>query len=184
MARRSARSRGGRPKAGQELKAKDVAAATLEVIAQVGMQGLTRAHVAERLGVSVRSLYRLAPSHAHLVATAVAEWQRRWSLPPDTGEWRADLRRWCIESRAHAGAYPGLTDASQRVPLELMEDHTQRVAKAVVTRLVEAGFQAEQAGAFFGVLSMHCLGWAMVFQRAVEAPVEGSIAASGRVGKQ
>ncbi|MEN0061214.1 MAG: hypothetical protein AAGA48_03635 [Myxococcota bacterium] len=159
--RRSAR--GGRPVAGTELTPSNMAAATLDVIRDEGVEGLTRQQVAQRLNVSVRALYRLAPTADHLLADAVAEWQRRWQKPPHTGNWREDLRRWCVASRAHAAAFPGLTAAAQNLPPDLHQDETGPVVQAVVQCLSQAGFDTQTARLFFGVLSMHALGWAVVF---------------------
>lgn len=156
-------NRGGRPTAGSELTVEAVASATLEVIADGGVESLTRGRVAEALGVSVRGLYRLAPSVDHLVAAAAVEWQRRWPLPPLTADWVADLRTWCTDTRAHAAAYPGLTAAVQRIPPALVGDATGPIVQAVLARLVEVGFAMDEAQSLFGVLSMHCLGWAVIF---------------------
>lgn len=149
--------------AGAELTLPTIADATLTVIGDGGVDSLTRARVAAQLGVSVRALYRLAPTVDHLIAEAAMAWQRRWALPPDTGAWCTDLRQWCIASRAHAAAYPGLTAAVQRLPPELVGDATGPVTEAVIARLEGAGFELAEARSLFGVLSMHCLGWAVIF---------------------
>ncbi|MEM7323806.1 MAG: helix-turn-helix domain-containing protein, partial [Actinomycetota bacterium] len=169
-ARRSG-PRGGRPKAGAGLTPARVATAALSVIGSVGADQLTRALVAEELGVSTRALYRLAPSTDHLLAAAGAEWQERWSPPPDTGDWVGDLRLWCQQTLSHASAYPGLPAATQRLPVELLEDRTEPVVRSVIGLLERNGFDTATAMDVFGVLSMHCLGWALVFPPGREPPV-------------
>lgn len=165
-----ATSRGGRPKAGRGLTLERVADAALTAIEAHGADRLTRPLVADELGVSVRALYRLAPTTEHLLAAAGARWQETWPPPPDTGDWEADLRRWCQSTLTHAGAYPGLTAATQRLPLELVEDRSEPVVTAVLALLERAGFDRATAMDLFGVLSMHCLGWAVVFPSDLDRP--------------
>ncbi|MEM7342108.1 MAG: TetR family transcriptional regulator [Actinomycetota bacterium] len=156
-------SRGGRPRAGSELTGELIGTATLAVIRANGTDQLTRQRVADELAVSARALYRLAPSTDHLLAAAGAQWQQQWPPPPDTGDWAADLRLWSQTTLAHARAYPGLPAATQRLPIELLEDRSEAVVTAVIGVLMRAGFDQPAAMDAFGVLSMHCLGWAAVF---------------------
>ncbi len=144
-----------------ELTLASIADATLRAIAADGVEALDRVRVAEMLAVSVRTLYRLTPTVDHLVAAAAMEWQRRWPLPPDTGDWVSDLKAWCVGSRGHAAAYPGLIAAVQRLPPDMVGDATEAVVRAVVSRLDDVGFDPPEARALFGVLSMHALGWAV-----------------------
>ncbi|MEM8925496.1 MAG: helix-turn-helix domain-containing protein [Actinomycetota bacterium] len=163
-------ARGGRPRAGTGLTAERMAEAALAVVGANGADALTRRLVADELGVSVRALYRLAPTTEHLLAAAGARWQETWPPPPDTGDWAADLRLWCQWTLTHASAYAGLTTATRRVPPELIEDRSEPVVTAVLRLLERAGFDRATAIDLFGVLSMHCLGWAVVFPPDLDPP--------------
>lgn len=149
--------------ASAELTLASIADATLRAIATDGVEALDRARVAEALAVSVRTLYRLTPTVDHLVAAAAMEWQRRWPLPPDTGDWVRDLKAWCVSSRAHAAAHPGLIAAVQKLPPDLIGDATEAVVRAVVSRLDSVGFDPPEARALFDVLSTHAVGSALMF---------------------
>ena len=170
------RSRGHTTPAGAELTLGSIAHAALEAIARAGVDALSRAEVADVLGVSVRSLYRLTPTVDHLIAAAAVEWQRRWMPPPDTGDWVNDLKRWCVASRAHVQMYPGLSAALQRLPPDLVGDATDTVVHAVVARLEDAGFDASEARALFGVLSMYAVGWAVAAPVGAGSKVAVSVA--------
>ncbi|MEM8902673.1 MAG: hypothetical protein AAGF02_03130 [Actinomycetota bacterium] len=154
--------RGGRPAAGSELSLDDVARAAVDVVAEVGVDGMTRALVADRLGVSSRALYRLAPTSEALLICAIGEWQRRWFPPDDTGDWVDDLQRWAEATLDHMSRHRGLVVASMQV--EAPEEPVRHVMEGGIDLIVRrAGVDPTAAAEFFSLLGMHCIGWHVVF---------------------
>lgn len=67
-------------------------AATIEVLAEQGLPGLSVENVATRAGVNKTTIYRRWPALADLVTEAVGEAQRTRIPIPDTGSLAGDLR--------------------------------------------------------------------------------------------
>jgi AcrR family transcriptional regulator len=93
MARREQTNGGsagpGRPRS--ESADRAILEASIELLAQRGLRGLTLEGVAERAGCSKTTIYRRWPSKLHLVVEAVAQLP---PLPePETGELAGDLRQ-------------------------------------------------------------------------------------------
>jgi AcrR family transcriptional regulator len=106
--------------------------ATLELVAEHGVGGLTVDAVAARAGVGKQTIYRHWGSRARLVHDAIACMHEKGDLP-DTGSVREDVRRMLEElvdflSTEDSGrVLPSLIDAAERDPelLELREQHIQ-----------------------------------------------------------
>jgi AcrR family transcriptional regulator len=77
-----------------------VLAATLEVLAERGFEGLELPDVARRAGVHASSVYRRWGSKRRLVGEALLERGSPLSPTPDTGELRTDLERLLLEGGA------------------------------------------------------------------------------------
>jgi len=92
----------GRPRS--ESADRAILGASVELLAQRGLAGLTLEGVAERAGCSKATIYRRWPSKLHLVVEAVAQLP---PLPePDTGELAGDLRRLLRRFVAILGSTP------------------------------------------------------------------------------
>lgn len=106
--------------------------ATLELVAEHGVAGLTVDAVAARAGVGKQTIYRHWGSRARLVHSAIACMHDPADLP-DTGSVREDLRLMLEEltsvlSRPDSGrVLPSLIEAAERDPelAELREQHIQ-----------------------------------------------------------
>jgi AcrR family transcriptional regulator len=72
---------------------RDVLAATIDLLAEAGLAGVTVESVAARSGVNKTTVYRRWPSLPGLVVDAVAEVARVAVPVPDTGSLRGDLRQ-------------------------------------------------------------------------------------------
>lgn len=75
-------------------------AATLEVLAEDGLLGVTVEKVASRAGVHKTTVYRRWPAITGLVADAIRDVLRTAIPMPDTGSVRDDLRQVLREARA------------------------------------------------------------------------------------
>jgi AcrR family transcriptional regulator len=114
---RDAPRRPGRP---LEARPREAAIqATLELIAEHGIRGLTTNAVAERAGISKATLYRRWRSKRELVVDAVAALVSDIGLP-DTGTTHTDLLELMrnavrvYSGSLEAGVMPGLIDAMSR----------------------------------------------------------------------
>lgn len=86
----------GRPRSAQADRA--ILAATLELIAQDGMQGMSLEGVAARAGVSKTTIYRRWPNRDALILDAL----RQIKVPAtnfDTGAFRADITQFLLSLR-------------------------------------------------------------------------------------
>jgi AcrR family transcriptional regulator len=117
-AARSPTGRVGRPRDPQADRA--IIAATLEIIAEEGYEGVRVADVAKRAGVSKATMYRRWPSKTDLVVAAL---QTTPPLDPiDTGSLRGDLVELLTqflavtESSPLAGLLAALAAERQRMP--------------------------------------------------------------------
>jgi AcrR family transcriptional regulator len=117
--------------------------ATLELIAEHGIGGLTTNAVAERAGISKATMYRRWRSKHELVADAVAALVSEITVP-DTGSTRADLRALMegavrvYTNSVEASVMPSLVDAMSR------DDE--------LARAVREGFLAQRRAALSLVL--------------------------------
>jgi AcrR family transcriptional regulator len=117
--------------------------ATLELIAENGIGGLTTNAVAERAGISKATMYRRWRSKQELVVDAVAALVSEIAVP-DTGSTHDDLRALMrgavgVYSRSlEAGVMPSLVDAMSR--------------DAGLARAVRDGFLARRRAALRAVL--------------------------------
>lgn len=113
-------SRRGRPRSGEADRA--ILRATVELLAERGLAGLSIEEVAARAGVGKATVYRRWPSRGALALRAfLAEFQDQ-QPPPDTGTLRGDLlaalRSWtrAVTRTPAGGILAGLIAEAQRDP--------------------------------------------------------------------
>jgi AcrR family transcriptional regulator len=130
-----------RPRRSQDV----VIDATLAVIAEQGVMGISVDTVAARSGVSKATIYRHWGSRARLVHGAISSLQPT-TMEPDTGSLRDDL----IELLTHlvryfdtprvAEVFPSFLDAAVRDPeLAELRQETLRMGRASFERVVHLG---------------------------------------------
>lgn len=108
---------------------KAVMAATLKLLAEAGLGGVTVDEVARRSGVAKTTIYRHWPSRSALLLAACSNISARPEAP-DTGTLRGDLtalatsmaRR--LRSERWASMLPSIIDAAERDP-EIADVHTR-----------------------------------------------------------
>jgi AcrR family transcriptional regulator len=109
----------GRPREARTDRA--IVSATLELIAELGIDGFRMEDVAARAGVGKAAIYRRYASKDELVAAAVAALVSEIELP-DTGTTRGDLLALMRDAVAvyrdpiHAGVMPSLVGAMRQRP--------------------------------------------------------------------
>jgi AcrR family transcriptional regulator len=117
--------------------------ATLDLIAERGVRGLTTAAVAQRAGISKATMYRRWRSKEALVVDAVASLVSEITIP-DTGSLREDVRALLRDAvRLYADSRPG------RLIPDLVSEMSRRPA---VADAVRSGFLAQRRAALATVL--------------------------------
>ncbi|MCP2315250.1 transcriptional regulator, TetR family [Nocardia amikacinitolerans] len=84
-----------------------VLTATLDQVAEHGIEGLTIGDVAARAGVAETTIYRRWGTRTALIAEAVTEMAAAGNPAPDTGTLRGDLRQ-LAEQISHLISRPGI----------------------------------------------------------------------------
>jgi len=130
-----------RPRRSQDV----VLEATLDVIAEQGVMGISVDTVAARSGVSKATIYRHWGSRARLIHAAISSLQPP-SVEPDTGSLRDDLVVLLtslvdyFDSPTVARVFPSFLDAAVRDPeLAELRQETLRMGRASFERVVRRG---------------------------------------------
>ena len=119
--------------------------ATLDVIAEEGVTGVSVDTVAVRSGVSKATIYRHWGSRARLIHAAISSLQQP-SAEPDTGSLRGDLAELLehlveyFDTPPVARVFPSFIDAAIRDPeLAELRQETLRMGRASFERVVRRG---------------------------------------------
>jgi AcrR family transcriptional regulator len=130
-----------RPRRSQDV----VLEATLEVIAEQGVMGISVDTVAARSGVSKATIYRHWGSRARLIHAAIQTLQPT-TVEPDTGSLRDDLVELLVHLVGYfdtpkvAEVFPSFLDAAVRDPeLAELRQETLRMGRASFERVVRLG---------------------------------------------
>jgi AcrR family transcriptional regulator len=130
-----------RPRRDQDV----VLQATLDVIAEQGVMGISVDTVAARSGVSKATIYRHWGSRARLIHAAISSLQPP-SIEPDTGSLRGDLVALLtslvdyFDSPTVARVFPSFLDAAVRDPeFATLRQETLRMGRASFERVVRMG---------------------------------------------
>jgi AcrR family transcriptional regulator len=132
-----------RPRRSQDV----VLEATLDVIAEQGVMGISVDTVAARSGVSKATIYRHWGSRARLIHAAISSLQPT-TVEPDTGSLRDDLTELLLHLVAYfdtpkvAEVFPSFLDAAVRDPeLAELRQETLRTGRASFERVVRMGIE-------------------------------------------
>ncbi|MDF3319832.1 TetR/AcrR family transcriptional regulator [Rhodococcus qingshengii] len=104
--RRRPAARGGRP----IIEPSTIIDAALEILSNKGLKALTMAEIARHLDVSSRAIYHHFSSREALLESTARYAQSKLPMPSNTGDWRADLRRYRDDTFAWLDTYPGVLD--------------------------------------------------------------------------
>ncbi len=132
-----------RPRRSQD----DVLRATLDVIAEKGVMGISVDTVSARSGVSKATIYRHWGSRARLIHAAISSLQPS-TVEPDTGTLREDLSALLrhlvdyFDTPTVARVFPSFLDAAVRDPeLAELRQETLRMGRASFERVVRRGIE-------------------------------------------
>jgi AcrR family transcriptional regulator len=160
----------GRPRDARADRA--IVAATLELIAEVGVNGFRVDDVADRARVGKAAIYRRYPSKDELVTAAVAALVGEIAIP-DTGSTREDLLALMREAVAvyadpvHAGVMPSLVGAMRHQPelAQAVRDGFLRRRREALRQVLDRGVARGDLNAELDVeLALDVLGGALFYR--------------------
>ena len=148
----------GRPRSGAErLTRAGIVAAAAELADTEGLAALSMRSVAQRLGVTVMSLYNHVANKEELLDGMIDVVFAEFYAPVPGAEWRSELRRRAVTAREVLKRHPwavGLMDSRRNAGFETLLHHD-----AVIGCLREAGFSLILTGHAFAVLDAHLYGF-------------------------
>ena len=157
-------SGGGVPREGRRARrprgslSRDVILDAAEAAARDGFDALTIRAVAARLGAAPMALYNHFPTKDALVDALLDRVLSRFEAPPDTGEWREDLRGFARAHRAMLSAHPWAVAPLFSRPSPGLG--AVRIGEIALEILQRGGFTGGRAVAVFsGVIALN-YGWA------------------------
>lgn len=156
------RARGGtRPGRRPGLTLAGIAAAGVAVADEDGLDGVSMAKVAERLGVTTMALYRYVAGKDELLALMFDTALRAPEPAPDAdGPWRPRLEAWCRAHLALVGEHPWVVALTSTTP----PMGPQRVAwiERGLEALAGTPLPVPMRVAVIGMLSLQVLTWGQV----------------------
>ena len=147
-------------------------AAIAEAANEIGLSDLTLRAVADRLGVSIASLYHHVAGKEDLLRLAAEYAAARTQVPRDEGQhWAAWLLEWALYNRDAFVAEPGLLGQylDGAISADVIADNTD----AILAPLMRQGFTASDAQAAYQLVSSCALGSAVITIREQRAAAAG-----------
>ncbi|MFD4918640.1 TetR/AcrR family transcriptional regulator [Streptomyces virginiae] len=144
-----------------------LAQAALRVLEREGVNGLSMRKVAAELGVKAASLYWHVRNKEELLDLLTDELMADAEAPPREGDWREQLREYCVRYRRHL---LGKRDAAKVVAGRLAPGpHLLRLMEDQLGRLREAGFSDADAAMISYLLGAFVQGFVLQEQGPVSA---------------
>jgi len=155
----------------------EVLRAALEIIDEVGIDGLSMRRLGRAIGRDPMSLYRHATTKAELLDGVAETVLAELTVDTASGDWEAQLRTVARQFRglalAHPNVIPLLVTRPLSTPLAMRPLGTLRPLEAILELLIRAGFSEVDAlhvyRSFFGFIQGHVLN---ELQEIVENPEE------------
>ncbi|MFD0121231.1 TetR/AcrR family transcriptional regulator [Streptomyces virginiae] len=144
-----------------------LAQAALRVLEREGINGLSMRKVATELGVKAASLYWHVRNKEELLDLLTDELMADAEAPPREGDWREQLREYCVRYRRHL---LGKRDAAKVVAGRFAPGpHLLRLMEDQLGRLREAGFSDADAAMISYLLGAFVQGFVLQEQGPVSA---------------
>jgi AcrR family transcriptional regulator len=136
-----------------------VLAAAVGLADRSGLESLTMRKLAQELGVEAMTLYYHVQNKDDILAGIVDLVVREFELPSSEGDWKAAIRRTAISANVALMRHPWAAN------LMLSGVHVSqarlRYMDAILGRLREAGFSADQTDHAYHALDSHILGYTL-----------------------
>lgn len=136
-----------------------VLSAALALADRQGLEALTMAKVAERLGVTPMALYRHVANKADLLDGVVELLLTEFPLPPPARSWQDQLRAMAANIRATARRHPSVFPLLLQRPAATTE--ARRTRQGVYAALGAAGVPQERRAQVERLVSTAILGFAV-----------------------
>ncbi|HEX8102959.1 MAG TPA: TetR/AcrR family transcriptional regulator C-terminal domain-containing protein [Solirubrobacteraceae bacterium] len=135
----------------------EVAAAALELVDDVGLDGLSMRRLAQRLGIGTMTLYGHFRSKEELLH-ALVETAAGTTPPPDAGgDWQDRLRTIAWRWRRGLERHPAIVEVRLRKPI--LTPNALKGTEAGLQALLDAGFDPAQAARGFRTLFLYVFGY-------------------------
>lgn len=170
------------------LDRRGIVAATLEVLDERGLDGLSSHAVAARLGVRQPALYHHFQDKADLLAATAAEVLDRWHtgrLPEPGEQWDAFLLR---NARSMRGALLNVRDGARLIASTRSRAPDPANALAQLTHLEQHGFSGPNAALAYIAVTRYTLGSTLEQQAArdgstIVVPGPDELEGAGRLAR-
>jgi AcrR family transcriptional regulator len=136
------------------LSDREIVRVSREIIAEVGVDGLTMRHLSTELGVSLGSTYHHVPTKRDLLVLVALDLFDEVTIPTK-GEWDERLRSAMVAVSDLIGRYPGIATFISANPGEIMPI---KLYRALVQILADAGFTMDSVNAVMAVLFFYVAG--------------------------
>ncbi len=144
-----------------------------QTASELGLGNLTMQAVADRLGVSVASLYYHVQDRAELIRLGAEYTASRIGLPEDRDQhWSIWLTEWAEYSRAAFAAEPAALQ--QFMAGTLGADRVLENIDAIISLLLRQGFSPEEAMNAYALVSACAIGAAIIELRSNNTPPEAA----------
>ncbi|MET8317500.1 helix-turn-helix domain-containing protein [Rhodococcus erythropolis] len=119
--------------------------AALTILSTKGLKALTMAETARYLGVSSRAIYHHFPSREALLESTARHAQSKLPMPENTGDWRADLRRYRDDTFAWLDAYPSVLDIGLLEGVYVVSERMLQAQEIGLSIMGSIGYSPERA---------------------------------------
>jgi AcrR family transcriptional regulator len=158
------------------LSSRQIAAAALEIADREGIDGLTMAAVAERLGVGTMTLYGYFRSKDELLDAVLDEAVRGFRPASREGTWRERLEQLAHVGRENLERHPAMVAIRFRRPV--LRPEALRFGEAALGILLEAGLDPREATQSFRLFFTYVFGFAGLSPRRTEGDARRHAAAA------
>jgi AcrR family transcriptional regulator len=131
------------------LSDREIVRVAREIIAEIGVDGLTMRLLSERLGVALGATYHHIPTKHDLLMMVGKDLHDEVTFPSLKGDWADQIRALMLDVADIVGRYPGMGNYILAHPESLLPSALNRVSVGI---LQDAGFSDEGMRAVLGAL--------------------------------
>jgi AcrR family transcriptional regulator len=137
------------------LSDREIVRAAREIIAEVGVQGLTMRRLSTKLGVALGATYHHVATKHDLLVLVGRDLYSEVSLPAPKGPWNDRVKTLMLNQAAIVGRYPGMASFMMAHVDELVPTDLNATVRGI---LLEAGFTERGIGAVLSALFFYVTG--------------------------
>ncbi|MHB8467095.1 MAG: TetR/AcrR family transcriptional regulator [Acidimicrobiales bacterium] len=137
------------------LSDKAIVRAARDIIAEVGVPGLTMRRLSSTLGVALGATYHHVPTKHDLLVLVGRDLYGEVTSPAPTGSWDAKLKKLMLNMSSVVASYPGMAGFMMANADELVPTELNQMVRGI---LREAGFSDRGSAAVLGALFFYVTG--------------------------